>query len=86
MTKAKFKVWCEDNSDEGDGSDVESFEPSYAAEKWVEDNYADLDYPGEIDVCVKDSEGKVTKWTVTVEQRPHFSATEIKEKGEANAS
>lgn len=83
MMKQKYKVWTED---EEDAEEVQSFEPGYAAEEYVEQNHSELDYPDEIDVCVKDPEGKVTKWTVTVEQRPHFSATEIKEKGEANAS
>lgn len=85
MTKAKFKVWCEDNSDESEADTVESFEAQYAAEKWVEDRHADLDYPDEIDVKVKDPKGVITEWTVTVESRPHFSAVE-KEKGESDAT
>ncbi len=85
--KTKYKVWDPDNADEEDADEVESFEPAYAAEEWVEDNYSDLDYPDEIDVKVKDDKGVVTEWTVTVEQRPHFSAVEKKkEKGGANAT
>jgi hypothetical protein len=82
--KVKYKVWDPDSAEEADADEVESFEPAYAAEQWVEDNWTDLEYPDEIDVCVKDPDGKVTNWTVTVEQRPHFSAAE--KKGEANAS
>lgn len=86
--KQKYKVWDPDNCDEEDAEEVQSFEPQYAAEEYVEKNHSDLDYPDEIDVLVRAPDGKLTKWTVTVEQRPHFSATEveIKEKGEANAT
>lgn len=84
MMKQKYKVWDPDGGDETDADEVESVAPEYAAEQWVEDNYSDLEYPDEIDVCVKDPDGKLTTWTVTVEQRPHFSATE--KKGEANAT
>ncbi len=81
----KYKVWDPDCEDEEDADEVESFEPAYAAEQWVEDNWTDLEYPDEIDVKVKDEKGAVTEWTVTVEQRPHFTAAE-KKKGEQNAT
>lgn len=81
----KYKVWCDDYDDEESGGTVETWAPEYAAEKWVEDNHADLDYADEIDVKVKDEKGVVTVWTVTVEQRPTFHATE-KKKGESNAA
>ena len=75
----EFKVWIEDENDEP--YLVKAFDAETAAADAVEERHADLDYPEEIDVRVMDEQGIETHWTVTVEMRPHFSATEKKESG-----
>jgi hypothetical protein len=42
-----------------------------------------MSYPDEVTVCVRDPEGALSKWTVTVEMVPQFTAREIatKEQG-----
>jgi len=76
-----FLVWCEE-AGESDQDAEESFADSAAeaAEEWAENRHADEDYFDEIDVCVKAPDGTVSKWTVTVEMEPTFSASPSKAK------
>ena len=80
MTKIKYQIWDPDAMGEDEAETFEAFRPEYAAENWVEQEWANLDYPSECEVWVKAPDGTKTKWTVTVEQRPHFSAREAKVK------
>lgn len=78
MTKIKYRVWDPDCMDEEDPETFEDVRPEYAAEGWVEREWSNLEYPSECKVFVKDPDGIITEWVVTVEQRPHFSACEVK--------
>lgn len=74
MQKIRFKVWDEGWNGEDDPQEIEAIRPEYAAEKFVENNFSNLDYPSETDVWVLAPGGVKEKWTVTVESVPHFSA------------
>lgn len=80
MSYEKYKVWKEEYNGEDGADDVEADSAEWAAEKWVEDNHSELDYLTELEVFVKAPNGTKTRWVVTVELIPHFSATEVKTK------
>jgi hypothetical protein len=88
-----YKAWCPDNGDEddalelpdaspGDGKDW-ALDAEDAAKVYVNRKWSDMSYPDEVNVCVRDPEGALSKWTVTVEMVPRFAAREIatKEQG-----
>jgi hypothetical protein len=86
-----YKAWLEDDETEEDATEYPDVSPGgrgkwaldaeNAAEMYADSRYADCEYPDELTVCVRDPEGVLTKWTVTVEMRPSFTAHEAKETG-----
>jgi len=53
---------------------IDEYSEQDAAELFVDLNHADLDYPAEREVFVRDPDGHVTEWVVTVEAVPLFHA------------
>lgn len=75
----KFKAQPEwyDFNDLDDARTVDAEDAQHAAENYVAMNFANFDYPTEVEVIVKDQSGIVTKWNVHVEFKPVFRATKI---------
>lgn len=74
-----FRCWCPDDGDEDDAAKVDASDAQSAAESYAEENYSDMDFPDEIEVSVKDADGRVTRWTVDAEPSVTFSAVCIEE-------
>ena len=74
----EFVAWG-DWSKEGaehDARKVKALDAESAAQEYVSENFANLDYPDEQDVTVRDSKGVETQWVVNVHSEPVFIAHE----------
>jgi hypothetical protein len=70
----------EDEFDEDDLGKAFGVTTEYAAENFVERNFSSWEYPTELQVWVrKPGETEWSKFVVSVEMIPSFSATEIKD-------
>ena len=74
MVLPEFKVWIDGWNGKDDPHTVFARDAKRAAEDFVEQNHAYLDYTTEQEVAVIAPDGTQTSWTVTVESVPHFSA------------
>lgn len=81
-----YKAWCPDNGDEADALELPdasaatgpwALDAKHAAKVYVSLKWSDMSYPDEVIVCVRDPEGVLSKWTVSVEMVPRFSAREV---------
>lgn len=73
--KQEFRVWAPGDSHEAEATLVmDVHDAQEAAKEFVEANHGDFDFSNEVDVCVMDSEGMITQWTVTAEQTVTFHA------------
>ena len=73
-----FLVWDAANGTEEDGTEeVKATRPEYAAERFVETNHSDLDYPEEIEIGVRAPDGEVTRWKVTAQPTVEFRARPV---------
>lgn len=74
--KREFWVWSAEDADEKDATLVMNVaDAESAAEEYVSRNHSNFDYASEVDVRVKDENGKVTEWTVTAEETVTFHAS-----------
>lgn len=77
--KKEFYVWAPDDSDEKDATLVmDVFNAENAAKEFVEVHHGDFDYASEVEVCVKDGAGTVTRWIVTAQETVVFHASPAK--------
>lgn len=68
-----------DDDDFADGAKViVAADAEEAAKRYVDENLPDLDWPREICVRVRGSDGKVTRWDATVMSVPYVSVREAK--------
>lgn len=89
MTRLAFKVWCSDDSEDGaveipkgyDRIRGEAIDAETAAVAYVDQYWSDMSYPDEVAISVRDPDGTLTRWTVTVEMVPHVTARLVKETG-----
>lgn len=86
MTTIAFKVWHADDT-EDDAYEIakgynpqrgEAFDAEAAAVAHVNQHWSDMSYPDEVEMCVRDPEGALTRWTVSVEMVPQFTARPAK--------
>lgn len=77
MPDTTYRVWDEDGCDEEDGDDEPTDSPEDAARIYVEENHSDMDHANSVDVSVRNkTTDELTRWTVTVEYEPTFTARE----------
>lgn len=66
---------------EDDWEEVRAAAPEYAAETWADRSDSDGDYGiisgSEVTLDVRDADGVITKWKVTGEAVPQYTATEV---------
>lgn len=86
---SKYKVWCpEHGCDADDGLEVEAMSPGIAAELWAEEeDCLSAEYTiasgDTVEVCVMDlASGEVSRWSVTGEAVPHYTAHKCSSTGE----
>jgi hypothetical protein len=82
-----FYVWNPDHSDGNDTRKTFASDAEDAVEEWAERDDADsAEYSivgGEdAEVCVKDGAGNVTRWRVSGESMPSYSATQLNAEGD----
>jgi hypothetical protein len=81
-----FKVWRADNEEDDAGSvprgatfyGGQVLDAEDAAKAWVNNRWSDMSYPDEVAVNVRAPDGTLTRWTVTVEMVPRFTARPAK--------
>lgn len=83
-----YKAWCPDNGDEDGALELPdapaaktgpwALDAQHAAKVYVSLRWTDMSYPSEATVFVRDPEGGLSRWTVSVEMVPRFSAREAK--------
>lgn len=79
--RPEFWVWAPDDSFEDEATlMLDCCDPEMAAKEFVEAQHGDFDYATEVEVCVKDKDGNVTRWTVTAEEVVIFHASQNQEK------
>jgi hypothetical protein len=86
-----YKVWdphhegseanAKEISDTPDGTSRRhwALDAENAAEVYADRYFADRSYPDEVTVCVRSPDGTLSRWCVTVQMVPSFSATEVTE-------
>jgi len=70
----KFMCWCPDYNEESDAKEIENIDPYLAAEQYADSIHDSLDYPDEMEIHVKDADGKVLVLDVFVRMQPIFTA------------
>ena len=84
-----FKVWRADDSEE-DAREIrkghrftngEALDAEMAATAYVNQHWSDMSYPGAVEMCVRDPDGTLTRWTVSIEMVPQITARLAKETG-----
>jgi hypothetical protein len=68
----RFRVWAPDDGDEPAAPNVAALDEEMAALSFVEHHHADLDYPSEVLVSVKDEDGHHFELLVVAEQDVSF--------------
>jgi len=73
-----WKVWCPDDGDEpAEPNMAGAYHAIHAAETWVEQNHANLDYAETVEVAVRDPAGALHRLQVNVMDVPSYSAVEL---------
>lgn len=80
--KSGWKVWSDwqEEPEEPNGRPHCDY-PELLAIYHAEKTHADVDYPSEHRISVRDPDGKVTRWAVRVEMEPQFYARQVHEEG-----
>jgi len=73
-----YFCWMDDWNDEETAEEISALDMVMAAEIYAEKVHPHHDYFSEADVSVRDKNGNVKKFSVTVEMEPIFTAKEIK--------
>jgi hypothetical protein len=72
---ADFRCWDPENCEEDDAKLVKASTAEWAAERYMELEWPDLDYISTMTVHVLDEQGLLTVWQVTAEPAVTFSAS-----------
>jgi hypothetical protein len=75
--KSEFWVWASEDDEKGATLVINCRDAEQAATEFVEGAHGDFDYETEVEVLVKDPEGKITKWVVTAEETVVFHASQV---------
>ncbi len=72
----KYKVW---DDDEKHAIEVDALDEGHASEEFVGERLADMEYPETVDgIHVRNPEGDVSVWGVSVDWEPTFFSVEKK--------
>jgi len=69
-----FRVWCDYDGDRPETPNVDATNEFQAAEEWVKQHHADLDYPAEVIVRVDDMQGHQFELRVVARRELTFHA------------
>jgi hypothetical protein len=75
-----FRCWDPDNCEEDDAKTINAPDAEWAAELYMEQMWADMDYVSELLIHVRDEAGRLTKWNVRAEPDVRFSAASKEER------
>ena len=76
---AEFRCWEAENYEEEDARIIQASEAEWAAERFMREEWANLDYLDPFLVHVRDEQGALTSWEVWAQPDVTFNAVQLEQ-------